>query len=245
MKLRNTTDFDSAAIQGWLRRVVRHVETTLAKRHPLGWSEQETHERATLILSHCDIWIRQTRRDQEAHAKRVASAWRERAAGQRARGNERGAQAAEEHAERWIVDGGSGRAWFSGRRLRVTLHGADVISLLWLARHEIWHLFAVRHEHFPDAVMHETTSSRAAVATIFDVAEGTLLPLAKEPGPKRAPSAEERATEKLARLVAREKAWTIKLKRAETALSKIRRSRRYYEKQISGAAASAEKTPPQ
>jgi hypothetical protein len=60
------------------------------------------------------------------------------------------------------------------------------------------------------------------------------------------PSAEDRASAKLLRLAAREKAWTTKLKRAETALAKIRKSKRYYEKQIAVAvaAASAQKMPP-
>jgi hypothetical protein len=52
MKVRNTTDFDTQAIRSWLRRVVRHVEATFVKGHPLGWSEQAVRARATLILTH-------------------------------------------------------------------------------------------------------------------------------------------------------------------------------------------------
>lgn len=240
MKVRNTTDFDTQAIRSWLRRVVRHVEATFVKGHPLGWSEQAVRARATLILTHCDVWVRQTRRDQSAIALRAHAGWLEHAEKQRALGHERSAQVAEERAERWILDGGSGRAAYSGRRLRLTLHGGDLVSLLWLARHEVWHLFGARHEHFPDSLMRETASSRVAVALLFGVTEGATLPPTE---PKPVPSVEDRASAKLMRLTEREKAWRTKLKRAETALAKIRRSKRYYEKQIA-VAASAQKMPP-
>jgi len=243
MKVRNTTDFDTRALRSWLRRVVRHVEAALVKGHPLGWPEQAVRARATLILTHCDVWVRQTRRDQSAIALQAHAGWLGRAEKQRALGNERSAQVAEENAERWILDGGTGRAAYSGRRLRMTLHGGDLVSLLWLARHETWHLFGVRHEHFPDSVMRETASSRVAVALLFGVTEGATLPRTP-PEPKSVPSVEDRASAKLLRLTEREKAWRTKLKRAETALAKIRKSKRYYAKQIAVAAASAQKMPP-
>lgn len=48
--------------------------------------------------------------------------------------------------------------------------------------------------------------------------------------------AQERSADKLAALADREKRWTTKLRRAQTAIAKLKKSRRYYERQIQVAA---------
>lgn len=249
MKLRNTTDFDTVMLRSWLRRVVREVEGALTNAHPLGWSPTIVSSRAENILKHCDVWIRQRRPDSaqaKARREQSAAAWTATAAKRRAAGDERGALEAEGHAAAWseVSRHVTGRAAYSGMRLRITIGDASLESFLWIARHEVWHLFGVRHEHFPDAVMHASRGAYAAVRDVYDIAEDATLPLASPPEPKPVPSAEDRASAKLLRLTEREKAWTTKLKRAETALAKIRKSKRYYEKQIAVAAGKTPKQPP-
>ena len=196
MKIRNTTDCDTAQLRTWLKRVVREVEGSLKHAHPLGWSPTIVGIRAANVLKHCDVWVRQRR----------------------------------------VRDYATGRAHLSGHRLRITIGSASLAHYLWIARHEVWHLFGVEHEHFPEAIMHLTPSALVAIHEVYGVAEGATLPPASPPEPKPAPTAEDRATVKLARLAEREKAWRTKLKRAETALAKIRKSQKYYEKQCAVAA---------
>lgn len=244
MKLRNTTDFDSQALRSLLRRVVREVERTLVslagrEEHPLGWTADNVHVRATLILDRCDVWIRQRRTDREASRLHAIEGWQRRAE-QAATDHER--ERASVHVERWTLDGGTGRARYSGTKLRLTLYGPSVAAFLWLARHEVWHLFGLPHEHFPAAIMHETVGARVAVCELFGVTEHDVLPLAVVK-PKQLPNVETRAANKLAALEERTRRWTTKLKRAQTALTKLKRQRSYYERQLAQAANRQPKEP--
>lgn len=61
----------------------------------------------------------------------------------------------------------------------------------------------------------------------FVVTKGWHLPKPKKPKPAKVVPT---AADKLARILAAEKRWTTKLKRADTALKKLARQRRYYER---------------
>lgn len=202
MKLRNTTDFDTAALRSWLRRVVREVEVVLAKNHPaLGSRGAWTHDRAEWILARCDVWIRQARADRRLGL-----------------GLEAGEQA-------WST----GRASYSGSKLRMTIGGPDLALAVWLMRHEVWHLFGVHHRDFPAAIMREDGGALAAVREVYGIAPGATLPLATAPT-KAAPTAEQREAAALADIAEKRKRWTTKLRRAQTALAKLRTRERYYER---------------
>lgn len=229
MKLRNTTDFDPGVLRALLRVVVRDVECVMTDFHPLGWSKDAVRARAERILSECDVWIRQRRaadtRDYRGEAERALDAGHADRAGRLVVLAEHGAS--------------SGHATYSGRRLRLTLAGASTVDFLWLARHEVWHLFGVGHGYFPDAIMHATPGAMEAVRHQYRpqiTRWGASLPAKRPTVPAPKASAEDRAAAKLAAISAREKAWTTKLRRAQTALSKLKDSRRYYERQIAKAA---------
>lgn len=234
MKIRNTTDFDTAELRSLLRRVVREVESTLAKlaargEHPLRWPVDIVHARARHILAVCDVWIRQKRNDAELRRQHAIEGWLHAA---ETATTDRERERASVAVERWALDGGSGRARLSGTKLRMTLVGSSTAAFLWLARHEVWHLFGLGHEHFPGAIMHETAVARVAVCEIFGVTETDTIALVAPKPAKSAPGPEE----KLAALEERAKRWNSKLKRAQTALGKLKRQQRYYERQIEQAA---------
>jgi len=116
----------------------------------------------------------------------------------------------------------------------LTLGDASVVSFLWLARHEVWHLFGVRHEDFPAAIMHNHGGAYSSIREVYSDAIarwGVDLPKAETPVKVKS-STEERAFAKLLDIEAKQKRWTTKLKRAQTALKKLKVSRRYYEKAI-------------
>jgi hypothetical protein len=247
MKIRNTTDFETAELRHWLRRVVREVQATLralAERgeHPRSWHTDAVDRRAAEILANCDVWVRQTRRDLTRETEAGVSGWLAHA---EKASTARGVDAAKEHAEHWAIDSGTGRASYSGRHLRMTIHGADISAFVWLARHETWHLFGLRHEHFPHAVMHETKSSGDAVREVYGIADATFtIPIQAEPSPEEREASKDREREKkLAGVLAKQARWSTKLKRAQTALGKLKRQRTYYERQIAIAASGKPRTP--
>jgi len=158
MKLRNTTDFDSAVMRSLLRSVVREVEASLIAHHPMrhatAWSADDVRRRADFILKHCDIWVRQQRsaerRDFAAEAARYRELGKDELAAR--------LDVVAEHGD------STGRANLSGRRLRMTLAGASLVDFLWLARHEAWHLFGVHHHSLaPTCVMRRFSASLRAV----------------------------------------------------------------------------------
>lgn len=131
--------------------------------------------------------------------------------------------------------GTSGWAAFSGARakIRVQREEVSVVELIWLVRHEVYHLFDVRHEQMPDAVNHR---SNAAFNTIYERFGGLIERLGldavlteapKVQKPK--PSTDEKRVTKLASINERIERWEWKARRAENALKKLRKQRRYYE----------------
>lgn len=223
MKIRNTTDFDTAAIRSLLRRVVREVEASLSKQHPR-LSPDGVANRARFILAHCDVWVRQFRGKRAEDCARGAAAWRELAGKDPTR-----AEKALEYAERLAYEAACGTAGYAslgGGRLRMTVGGGDVATFVWLARHEVWHLFGLSHQHFPEAVMRQSAGAMAAVREVYGIEEGATLPLTVVVT-KPAPTAEEREAAVLADIAEKRKRWTTKLRRAQTAL---RTRERYYER---------------
>ena len=241
MKIRNTTDFDTGTLRSLLRSVVREVEATLSKHHPLGWSIAAVHARAELILEHCDVWIRQARPERRLGTvdERVttlradAAEYRRLAPDRPGQGLAEAADECEERARELEANGpeeqvwSTGRASLSGRKLRMTIGGSDAVLAVWLMRHEVWHLFGVRHPDFPAAVMREDAGSLEAVRRVYGIDEGAKLP---PPKPKPKPTAEEREAAILADIAEKRKRWTTKLRRAQTAIAKLRTRERYYER---------------
>jgi hypothetical protein len=135
----------------------------------------------------------------------------------------------------------TGRAWLDGTKLRITIFNDEPSHLLWILRHEVWHLFGVRHPHFPDAVMHESAPALDALVELYAgvlrrvVTSEGKLPLqpvraALSPDEKQARRS-DRKEQRVASLLERKARWESKEKRAKTALATIRRQLRYYEKQ--------------
>jgi hypothetical protein len=120
----------------------------------------------------------------------------------------------------------------------LTLGNPEMLRFLWLARHEVWHLFGVKHKDFPATVMHFSAAGFTTIAEIYadEIARfGMILPLTIQ-SPKEKLDPETRAAQRLTSLEEKTKRWTTKLKRAQTALNKLKKSRTYYEKQIAIAA---------
>lgn len=232
MEIRNTTDFDGREIRAWIAKAVREVRDGFLVHDPLSRPPEEIRARAAKILGHCDVWVRQQRPGQAlARRRRQLEA---RAALVSEMGHDPApilhdaANLAPEESR-----GSSGHAYLSGRAMRLTIPNGDLAGFVWLVRHEVWHLFGVRHPDFPDAVMRATTPALDAVRALYGIADGATLPVAPE---KPAPTLEERASAKLEALAAREARWSSKLRRAQNALAKIKKSRGYYERQLATAA---------
>lgn len=218
MKIRNTTDLDTAAMRSLIRAVVRDVEKTLVRHgHPRAASHPEWADakrisrRAEFILKSCEVWIRQ-RRD---------------------------ARASSEYT--------SGRASLGGGRMTLTIGSPDPVQFLWLVRHEVWHLFRLHHADFPEAVMHRSPAAFDACREIYAKAIARIVNImgeipAKPTAVGPVVTAEERAANRLADVAAAEKRWTTKLRRAQTALAKLKRKRRYYERQLATAASRSERS---
>lgn len=250
MKIRNTTDYDTAALRSLFRKVVREVEATLTREHPLGWMPVKTHARAERILTESNVWVRRRTSTRKVRALLAEAtdlrAWhadetRERPTWATREGLLHLAQEREREAER-IQHRTSGHAYLSGHATTLSLSSdGDATRAVWLFRHEVWHLFGLRHQHFPDAIMHETTSAFAAVREVYGIAEGATLPLALVPSKAALPTAEERATKALVEIEAKAKRWTTKLRRAQTALGKLKRQSAYHTRQMAQAASRKSK----
>lgn len=136
--------------------------------------------------------------------------------------------------------GCSGRASLGGGwcRIRVARGEVSLAELIWLVRHEVYHLFGVRHGDMPNAVNHWSASGTAAVAEKHAHLVKRYGEIVKEePAPeKRRVSTEEKRVTKLSGIEERIVKWESKRKRAETALKKLQKQRRYYEGQLAQAA---------
>ena len=120
----------------------------------------------------------------------------------------------------------TGHAYLSGHysHLSVPPGGLDVAAFAALWRHELWHLYGIRHGDFPESIMWcQPTAQTAAMVERF----GATIP---EPAPPPAPSALSRssaniakAQRDMARASERAKRLTTKAKRTATALAKAKR----------------------
>jgi len=135
--------------------------------------------------------------------------------------------------------GTTGTANLLGTTMRITLSGPDMAHAFWIIRHEVWHLFGIQHAHFPDAVMHCTPGALEAVRGIFGLRPDQQLPNKPKRDPKAKPSPDALAAAKLAKIEAAEKRWTTRLRRAQTALAKLKRQRTYYARKLGAETATA------
>lgn len=114
-----------------------------------------------------------------------------------------------------------------GRRMRLRLEkpldgkGARVRTLATLARHELLHSYGYGHSAFTD----DWADPWPELAQL-----GEFIPV-QQP---RAKPPRDRAAERFAAAQAAERRWLSRLRRAETALKKVRRRLAYYERKAAG-----------
>lgn len=136
--------------------------------------------------------------------------------------------------------GCSGRASLGGGwcRIRIARNEVSLAQLIWLIRHEVYHLFGVHHAAMPNAVNRWSDRGTAAAGEMHAHLLARYGEVVKEePLPTKRPvSVEERRVTKLTSIEARIVKWESKRKRAETALKKLQKQRRYYEGQLAQAA---------
>jgi len=120
----------------------------------------------------------------------------------------------------------TGHAFLNGRKsvLSVPRGQLDILEFAALWRHELWHLYGLRHRDYTPTVLYCKPESVVGM-----VEPGTLVEVAPT---KKVVSPDDERTARVKSLVDRLKRWESKRKRAETAITKIRRSLRYYERQI-------------
>lgn len=136
------------------------------------------------------------------------------------------------HLEVTVVysrSGMSGYASYDGYRMRLRVPKKKV-SLLWFAKlfhHEILHSYGLKHKDFQGNIGREMWKDAEKYQWVVN--KHGLQEMLEEVEPvKPKPDLRE---EKVRRLMERRKAWATKARRAETALKKIDRSLRYYQKQ--------------
>lgn len=136
--------------------------------------------------------------------------------------------------------GCSGRASLGGGwcRIRVARNEVVLAELCWLVQHEVYHLFGVRHQAMPNAVNHWSSAGTAAAREHYsDLIDRYGEVVREVPKPaKVVPTTEQKRVAKLASIEERIARWQSKAKRAETALKKLRKQKRYYESQLATAA---------
>lgn len=122
-----------------------------------------------------------------------------------------------------------GCASYNGRtmRLRVPTPKLEVLQLVALVRHELWHSYGAKHADFPPGVMRCVPSDRdRAIVDRLGLGAAVTAP---EVEPKPAVDLTQIRYE---RLLKREATWAGKLQRAQRALTKIRQSKRGYEQRL-------------
>ena len=120
---------------------------------------------------------------------------------------------------------------------RATMMRQEVGDLADVAWHEMLHLHGYRH-----AVMggewggrpNAEQQARIVAAAGFKLATDPL-PLLAPPKPKAPPTKGELQLLRYERVLAREVAWGRKLRRAQTALRRVRRQRAYYERELAAS----------
>ena len=102
--------------------------------------------------------------------------------------------------------------------LTVPRPSLDARELLRLAHHELMHTYGYEHSGYVD---------------ISEAERAVLIPANYKmptPAPKAKPAPADRKARRVASLIARRKQWQTRIKRAQTALTKIRKSLRLYER---------------
>lgn len=127
-----------------------------------------------------------------------------------------------------------GSGWCSGwaylnsstMRVMVPTQWIDLEDLALTAVHEAAHTRGLRHKDMRGSPHYRR------VGTWRDIYSWAKdMPMEKQEKPKRL-TGEALAAKKLDALLAREKAWTAKAKRAQTALRNIKQKKRYYERRL-------------
>jgi len=137
--------------------------------------------------------------------------------------------------------GCSGWASLSGgsMRLRIQRDSVSTVELIWLIRHEVYHLFGVDHAGMPDAVNNRSTAAFNTIRERFaeQIARyGDSVSEVPVPA-KTKPSTEDKRIAKLASIEARLARWVSKQRRAENAIKKLTRQKSYYLDVVEKAAA--------
>jgi len=117
-------------------------------------------------------------------------------------------------------------------RIRVPKDSFDVAYAAALIQHELLHVYGYGHA----AIGHTRTRFRKQNYQWAVEKLGTERLLPKPPAPSKPKPKRDLQRERYERLCEREKEWGTKLKRAQNALTKIQKQKRYYENQFKKAA---------
>lgn len=130
----------------------------------------------------------------------------------------------------------SGCAWVGSRRavVRLSKHTPDTVDFAFVAAHEFAHIRGQHHSDMSKYYKRHAAQTYAAWQWARD------FKLEVKEKKKRVVTSEERVEKKLSNVIKLEKKWTTKLKRAQTALKKLRRSRQYYEKRAAVSSKGAQ-----
>lgn len=122
----------------------------------------------------------------------------------------------------------SGRGWYNSWSIRLMLPSQQVdrIDLAMVIAHELAHTLNYRH---PDMTGSALFNRIGSWREIYAWAEN--FPLEHEPV-KLKPKGTDLQLLRYNRILTRQTAWELKLKRAQNALKKINKDRRYYEKRL-------------
>lgn len=221
MKLVNETQYDTAQLRAIIIAVHR-LEATHRGRLPQ-WKSREVLDR-----HFAPVLVRKRRRELTIRVVR---------------------------RKRYGIDDSSGHAYVRGYKSLLVLpfHVVDVgtVALLWL--HELQHLYGLTHKEMSPSVRglwapkHRAQlecyaeAARRAVDGATELMErpaaGPALLAPEERTARRRAALEKAVVTRYERVVEREREWAVRLKRAQTALVKLRTKRRYYERQFATKAA--------
>lgn len=129
----------------------------------------------------------------------------------------------------------TGQAIVKGYWLRICIprSRADTRRVAWTIEHELLHIYGYEHKNMGrnhpkwDGIKYQYAWAEELI--------GEYIPI-KTPTPKAKYTTFEKQTLMYTPLCARERRWLTKFKRAQNALAKIKKSKKYYEKQLGIAA---------
>lgn len=136
--------------------------------------------------------------------------------------------------------GCSGWATLNGAclRIRIQRKAVSLVELIWLIRHEVYHLFGVEHAAMADAINNRSAGAYNNIRERFvehiERYGDTLSEISV--AAKVKPTLEKTRSEKLTSIQERIDRWESKRKRAETAIAKLTKKQRYYEWALAKAA---------